>query len=542
MVFPDRLELHLTEKSGNTRILGRANFGPAGLLLVDGQPVRDKRGLIKCGSDSQRLYISADLLFPEYGKVKRTSYSSIGKVNPKIEYERLVFFLPVDIGSHYREAAREGRIILIANHQKMDFYERTKEGREVHIGTINIDSEGYLMGPAGRYIKDGEPINIHSHRKIRISLNAAELVECFRLRDIPMHLSKGRKRGSVSYNQVKFNFNSGAGNAYLNDFMEGTIFMRVGYSDRLEIIRKKAEQTEILGIIRIDKDGFLLDAKGARYNPSKGPVRLGEYQSGNIARLAGAFKPDEGAETRERQAIASALIWKYRYLVDVFARKYVGQGASEDELVEAGMEGLRKASQKYDEMRGFTFRTYARRWIKSEMQATIRRKKKEIWGGEDRARLIGTLRREERRFNQREGYDPSDQELAERLGLTEKRVASLRRSAARRVFSLQAPKNGNEDFLWIDSIPDDSVINPEAEAIEREAQAKIEAALGSLDPRERYILEAHYGDEEMTLERIGEILGEAERGEALTRERIRQIEEQALNTVRENHPSLASYL
>ncbi|MFA4905012.1 MAG: sigma-70 family RNA polymerase sigma factor [Candidatus Margulisiibacteriota bacterium] len=285
-----------------------------------------------------------------------------------------------------------------------------------------------------------------------------------------------------------------------------------------------------------------MDAAGARYNPKKGPVRLGEYRAVNIARLVGAFRTDEGAKIRERQAIASALIWKYRYLVDVFARKYVGQGASEDELEDAGWEGLHKASLKYDETRGFTFRTYARRWIKSEMQLAIFKKKREIWGGEGRARLIRTVRREELRFKQKNGYDPSDAELAERLGLTEKHVVSLRQSAARRVYSLQAPKNGNGDFLWIDSLPDVSVVDPERKAIAREAHAKIEAALGTLDPRASFILKAHYGDEELSLEKIGEILGEAERGEPLTKEGIRQIEERALRRVRENYPTLASYL
>jgi RNA polymerase primary sigma factor len=146
--------------------------------------------------------------------------------------------------------------------------------------------------------------------------------------------------------------------------------------------------------------------------------------------------------------------------------------------------------------------------------------------------LDGKVRAAERRLRQQKGGDPTEDEVAEEVGLTAARVREVR-EAMQELVSLDRPIGEDGDATMGDMIADQSSIDPVATALEGDALAQIDAALDALEERERMILQLRFGlrgEEPMTLEEIGEYFD-------LTRERIRQMQNRALAKLR--HPSRA---
>jgi RNA polymerase primary sigma factor len=251
-------------------------------------------------------------------------------------------------------------------------------------------------------------------------------------------------------------------------------------------------------------------------------------------RLAkGGLAPKKRAELQgvveDGMAAREHLITANSRLVISVAKKYIGRGVPFLDLIQEGNIGLIRAAKKFDYHRGHKFSTYATWWIRQAVTRAIADQGRTIRVPVHMGDQINKMLRVSHQLTQDLGRDPTTDELGDALNVTAKKVESIIQ-IARRPLSLETPTDEEEDSVLGDFIQDEDSPEPVEIATHNLLREQIAEVLNGLPPREVRILQLRYGlldGESYTLEEVGKKMG-------VTRERVRQIEAQALSRLR--HP------
>ena len=260
----------------------------------------------------------------------------------------------------------------------------------------------------------------------------------------------------------------------------------------------------------------------------KGRIAREELAKGNASprrRQELRLSIEDGWAAREHLITANS-----RLVISV-AKKYMGRGVPFLDLIQEGNIGLIRATKKFDYRRGHKFSTYATWWIRQAVTRAIADQGRTIRVPVHMGDQINKLLRVQHQLTQRLGREPSVEELANALEVPPKKVENMIQ-VARRPLSLETPTDDEEDSVLGDFIEDDEAAPPDDTATYNLLREHLTEVLNSLPPREVRILQLRYGlldGQAYTLEEVGRKMG-------VTRERVRQIEAQALSRLR--HPSI----
>ena len=261
------------------------------------------------------------------------------------------------------------------------------------------------------------------------------------------------------------------------------------------------------------------------------PVRMYLKEIGRINLLTSdeefeyAKRAEEGDEEAKRLLAESNL----RLVVSI-AKRYVGRGMLFLDLIQEGNIGLMKAVDKFDPSKGYKFSTYATWWIRQAITRAIADQARTIRVPVHMVETINKLARVQRQLTQELNREPTDEEIAKKLGITVEKVREVYKISQDPV-SLETPIGEEEDSHLGDFVPDERTMGPEEYATVEMLKEELSGVLATLTEREEKVLRLRFGLDDgqcRTLEEVGQIFG-------VTRERIRQIEAKALRKLR--HPS-----
>lgn len=230
---------------------------------------------------------------------------------------------------------------------------------------------------------------------------------------------------------------------------------------------------------------------------------------------------EDGWAAREHLITANS-----RLVISV-AKKYMGRGVPFLDLIQEGNIGLMRAAKKFDYHRGYKFSTYATWWIRQAVTRAIADQGRTIRVPVHMGDQISKMLRLQHQLKQQLSRDPTVEEMAEVLNVPPKKIEHMIQ-VARRPLSLQLPIGDEEDDMLGDFIEDNDAPAPDEAATHNLLREDIEDMLDHLPPREAKILQLRYGLSDgkvHTLNEVGRKMG-------VTRERVRQIEAQALRRLR----------
>lgn len=257
----------------------------------------------------------------------------------------------------------------------------------------------------------------------------------------------------------------------------------------------------------------------ARGREARQRLAHGDLSADECAQLQAVI--DESAAARERLLMANT-----RLVVSV-AKRYLGRGVPFLDLIQEGMIGLIRATKKFDPARGNRFSTYATWWIRQAISRAIDNQSRTIRLPVHKNVEINRLSYVRNRLLQELGREPNESELADYLNIPVEDVREIR-AISQAPVSLELPQDDDENRSLGDVLPDEEAESPEEVATVALMQQQVREVLDALPMREAQVLMLRYGFRDgkvHTLQEVGRKMG-------ITRERVRQIENQAIKRIR----------
>lgn len=334
----------------------------------------------------------------------------------------------------------------------------------------------------------------------------------------------GKKNGFITYEQLAdelkgLEVDSDSLDDLYNFLVDNNIEITADQAD------ENPDDDEDDGLIDLDDLALSKDIK------INDPVRMYLKEIGRINLLTTdeeyeyALRAEQGDEYAKKMLAESNL----RLVVSI-AKRYVGRGMLFLDLIQEGNIGLMKAVEKYDPSKGFKFSTYATWWIRQAITRAIADQARTIRVPVHMVETINKLARVQRQLTQELNREPTDEEIAKKLGISIDKVREVYKISQDPV-SLETPIGEEDDSHLGDFIKDERTMSPEEYTTSEMLKEELSGVLLTLTDREERVLRLRFGLDDgqcRTLEEVGQIFG-------VTRERIRQIEAKALRKLR--HPS-----
>src|SRR3990172_8929129 len=227
------------------------------------------------------------------------------------------------------------------------------------------------------------------------------------------------------------------------------------------------------------------------------------------------------------QAARARMIEANLRLVVAIGKKYINRGLQFSDIIEEGNLGLIRAVEKFQYQKGFKFSTYASWWIKQAIERAIVNQTRTIRLPVHIAEIVNTYMRTIRQLTQKLGRDPQIEEIAKKMRITVEKARSISQ-VVRETYSLDMLIGDQEEDTLKDILQDSNALSPASVSDDIRRREHIDEWLTQLSASERKVIEMRFGlidGEPKTLDSIGKEFG-------ITRERVRQIETQALNKLR----------